>query len=92
MGFNKKTENTMINSGFYIVDASVKYLNAKNPLEERLIYSGDGNWTRNWGAAFNYSNPQHAVEQAKDLQKDSPVKVLHIQNNGNSIGYGEIQF
>lgn len=78
--------------GYYIMDKSVKYMNARNPLEEGLFYDGVSSWTRNLNAALAYSTAELAVEKARALQNEAPVKVLYIQINGNNIGVGEIQF
>jgi len=79
-------------AGYYIMDKSVKFMNARNPLEEGLFYDGTSNWSRNLNHAFVYNTVELAVEKARVLQKEAPVKVLHIQVNGNNIGVGEIQF
>lgn len=91
MGPYKTSKNTMIPTGFYIMDCSVKYMNARNPLEEGLIYSNEG-WTRDWNLSFRYDTASSAIEKARILQAEAPVKVLQIQTNGNNIGVGEIQF
>lgn len=82
----------MITAGFYIVDSSVKYLNARNPLEEGLVYNGNEGWTRDWSLGFCYNTVSDATEKARILRAEAPVKVLQIQANGNNIGVGEIQF
>ena len=79
-------------TGYYVMDKSVKYMNARNPLEEGLFYDGTSNWSRNLNYAFAYNSAESAVEKARVLQKEAPVKVLHIQVNGNNISVGEIQF
>lgn len=82
----------MIASGFYIIDNSVKYMNARNPLEEGLIYNGNEGWVRDWNLGYRYSSASEAIEKARVLRVEAPVKVLQIQTNGNNIGVGEIQF
>lgn len=82
----------MIPSGFYIMDSSVKYMNARNPLEEGLIYNGSEGWVRDWNLSFCYKTASDAIEKARILRAEAPVKVLQIQANGNNIGVGEIQF
>ena len=82
----------MIPSGFYIVDSSAKYINARNPLVEGLVYNGNDGWTRNWGSSHCYKTASEAIEKARILRAEAPVKVLQIQTNGNNIGVGEIQF
>lgn len=77
---------------YIIADASIKYMNAKNPLEESLLYDGTNGWTRNLNTAFKYSAADLAIEHARVLQKDAPVKVLLVQTDGNRIGVGEIKF
>ncbi len=42
---------------YIIADASSKYMNAKNPLEESLLYDGAGGWSRNLNIAFKYLPP-----------------------------------
>jgi hypothetical protein len=79
-------------TGYYILDKSVKYMNARNPLEEGLFYDGTGNWFRNCNHAHVYNTPEAAIEKARILQKEAPVKILYIQVNGNNVGVGEIQF
>jgi len=77
---------------YIIVDASLKYMNAKNPLEEGLLYGEANRWTRNLNLAFKYSTVELAVEQARVLQKDAPVKVLMLQIEGNRINVAEVKF
>lgn len=77
---------------FIIVDASIKYMNAKNPLDERLLYCGADNWSRNLNLATRYATPDLAIAQARILRQEAPVKVFAIQINGNNINIGELQF
>jgi hypothetical protein len=82
----------MITAGFYIVDDTIKYMQARNILEERLIFNGTDGWSRDWKAAFRYETAELAIERARALQTEAPVKILQIQPNGNNIGVGEIRF
>lgn len=77
---------------YIIADASIKYMNAKNPLEESLLYDGTNGWSRNLNNAFKYATADLAIERARVLQKEAPVKVLLVQTDGNRIGVGEIKF
>lgn len=77
---------------YIIADASLKYMNAKNPLEESLLYDGTSGWSRNLNIAFKYSTAELAIEQARILQKEAPVKVLLLQTEGNRIGIAEVKF
>ena len=78
---------------FIIMDASIKYMAAKNPLEEGLLYVAEGEWSRDINKAAKYTESNAAVEVAKKLQADAPVKVLVLQLNGNQImGMGEVKF
>ena len=76
---------------YIIVDASVKYMEARNPLEEGLLYDGTG-WVRKFENAFRYETASLAIERAKELQKDAPIKVYMLQINGQQIGLAEIKF
>ena len=77
---------------FIIMDASVKYMDAKNPLEEGLLYDGEDNWLRKLDKAFKYETAAQAVEKAIILQKDNPVKVFMLQIDGPNIGVAEVKF
>lgn len=82
----------MITPGFYIIDSSVKRMNARNVLEESLWYSGNEQWSGSYSFAWIYQKVEDAVAEAKKLREQCPVKVLQLQINGNNIGVGEIQF
>lgn len=82
----------MISSGFYIVDSSVKRMNAQNVLQESLWYAGNGQWASLHSSASAFEKVEDAITEAKKLHVECPVKVLQIQANGNNIGIGEIQF
>ena len=77
---------------YVIADASIKYMGAKNPLEECLFYGGDSFWSRDLNKAKKYTQSNDAIEEARKLNTDLPVKVLLIQNEGHRIGVGEIKF
>jgi hypothetical protein len=79
---------------YVIMDASVKYMKARNPLEEGLFYSNDNTWSRNLDRAIKYSNSNSAVEVAKSLREKEglAMRVLLIQRNGNNIGVGDVTF
>lgn len=79
-------------SGFYIMDASVKRMNAQNVLGEGLWYSGNDQWSSLYSSAYVYEKVEDAVTEAKKLNAECPVKVLQLQVNGNNIGVGEVQF
>lgn len=77
---------------FIIADASVKYMNARNPLEESLLYTA-GSWTRDVNKATKYTDSNSAVTVAKTLYSEAPVKVLVLQLNGNQIvGIGDVKY
>ena len=77
---------------YVIADASIKYMNARNPLEESILYVDDNTWVRSLEKAKKFADASSAVEVARKLNTDLPVKVLLIQNEGNRIGVGEIKF
>ena len=77
---------------YIIMDTSVKYLNARNPLEEGLLYVGEKDWSRKLENAHKFTDSASAVDAAKKLHAELPVKVLVIQTEGNQIGVGEVKF
>lgn len=76
---------------FIIMDASVKYMGARNILEEGLMYTGTS-WIRGVNKAFRYDSATSAIDQAKELQKEAAVRVFMIQVNGNLVGFAEVNF
>lgn len=77
---------------FIIADASVKYEKARNPLEESLLYAGENNWTRKLDQAQKFNEANAAIEIAKKLKEEAPVKVLLLQTEGNRVGIGVVNF
>jgi len=82
-----------MNSEFVVMDASIKYMNARNPIEEGLFYS-DGTWMRDINKATKYTDSNSAVEIARKFiaEENLPKRVLLIQRNGNNIGVGDVKF
>jgi hypothetical protein len=80
-----------VKTEYIILDASVKYIGARNPLEEGLLYNGTS-WSRKFANCLRYENITLAIEQARELQKEAPVKVFMLQVNGQQIGLAEIKF
>jgi len=79
---------------YIVVDASIKYMNARNPLEEGLFYCNESHWSRKLDLAIKYSDANSAIQIAKKITEEEklPKKVLIIERNGNNIGVGEIKF
>jgi hypothetical protein len=77
---------------FIIADASIKYMNARNPLEESLFYAGTVNWTRKLEEAIKYESTSHAIKEAIVLRQDAPVKIFMLQTDGARVGFAEIKF
>ena len=77
---------------YIIADATVKYMAVRNPLEESLFYGDDNQWVKNYNKAKKYTDSNAAIEQARLLNAELPVKVLLVQNEGHRIGVGEIKF
>lgn len=76
---------------FIIMDASIKYMNAQNPLDEGLMYTGEG-WARGLNRAFKYEAASFAIEKAKTLKEEAPVRVFMLQINGPNINFAEVKF
>ena len=77
---------------YVIVDASVKRMGAKNTLEESLYYVDTNNFVIDFKKAKAFPDTNSAIEKARELNQELPVKVLLIQNEGNRVGIGEIKF
>jgi hypothetical protein len=78
---------------YVIADATVKFMNVSNQLFESLYYAGEGNrWIKDFNKALKYSDSNSAIEVARKLHTECPVKVLLLQIEGNKIGVGEIKF
>ena len=73
------------------MDASIKYMNARNPLEEGLLYDGT-NWVRGLDKAYKFDNASLTIQKAQELQKEAPVRVFMLQINGNNISFAEVKF
>lgn len=76
---------------YIIVDNTVTLLKARNPLEERYIY-GDNTWVKGLDKAQKFADSNSAIEVARKLNEELPVKVLLLQTEGNRIGVGEVNF
>lgn len=76
---------------YIIQDASVKYMSARNPLEEGLFYA-ESTWVKDFNKAKKYPDSSAAVTVARDLNKELPVKVLLLQTEDNRVGVGVVNF
>jgi len=83
-----------MNPEFVILDSSIKYMNAKNVLEEGLFYCSDNTWSRDFNKAIKYTDSNSAVEVAKKLRDEESLskRVLLVQRNGNNINVGDVTF
>lgn len=77
---------------YIIVDASVKYMNAQNAIEEGLLYTTETKWCRKLNLATKFTDTDSAIKVAKELNQELPVKILMLQTEGNRIGVGEVKF
>lgn len=77
---------------YIIVDASVKYMNAQNAIEEGLLYTAETKWCRKLNLATKFTDTDSAIKVAKELNQELPVKILMLQTEGNKIGVGEVKF
>lgn len=77
---------------YVIVDATAKYMNARNPLEESLFYNEELQWVKDFNKSKKFTDSNSAIEQARKLNAELPVRVLLVQNEGHRIGVGEIKF
>lgn len=76
---------------FIIADASIKYMNARNQLEESLFYNGTGGWTRKLEEAYKYESIPLAMEKVTTLQQEAPVRIFMLQIDGNRVGFAEVK-
>ena len=76
---------------YIIVDNTVILLNAKNPLEERYFFN-DNKWVKGFKNAEKFAVSQSAIDIARKLNIELPVKVLMLQIENNRIGVGEVNF
>jgi hypothetical protein len=77
---------------YIIIDASVKYMNARNVIEEGLLYTVETKWCRKLNLATKFADTDSAIKVARELNQELPVKVLMLQTEGNKIGVGEVKF
>lgn len=83
---------------YIIQDASIKYTGSRNPIEEGLLYSAETaelsaiKWARKLVNAVKFTDQNKAIEIAKQLQIELPVKILVLNTEGNRIGVGEVKF
>lgn len=70
-------------------------MNARNPLEEGLLYDGT-NWVRGLDKAYKYETPERAIEDVKKLRSTDTTafkyKIFVLQTNGPQINFGEVTF
>jgi hypothetical protein len=83
-----------MNPEFVILDSSIKYMNAKNVLEEGLFYCPENTWSRDFNKAVKYADSNSAIDVAKNLRNEEglPKRVLVTQKNGNNINVGDVFF
>jgi carotenoid cleavage dioxygenase-like enzyme len=81
-----------MNQYFIILDNSIKFDKARDPIDERLVYAGDDTWLRGLNKAHKYTDVNTAITEAKRLRQDNPVKVCVLQQNGPHINVGEVNF
>jgi len=77
---------------YIIRDASIKYMETKNPLDESIFYHAELQWVKGFKNATTFTEVASAVTVARELQKELPVKLLQIQTEDNKIGVGEVTF
>lgn len=78
-----------MNAFWIIQDKSIKFINARNVLEEGCIYAGDNNWTKLLDNAKKYEDTDTLEKDANELYKDCPVRLFRIQIDGPRINYAE---
>lgn len=74
---------------FIIQDTSIKYDKPNSIIEEGLLYTGD-TWCTKMQNAKKYTDVTNAINDAKILQKELPVRVLSLERVGNRVGVGII--
>lgn len=76
---------------YVIQDASIKFVDSGNILQESLLYSEKG-WVKSLEKATKYPDSTSAINIAKKLQKELPVRVLLLQNEGYRITVKIVNF
>lgn len=77
--------------GYIIMDASIKYMDARNVLEEGLIYN-ESSWVRKVDNAQFFQTIEQVMEKARELNKELPVRVFKLDINGRQVNLTEIKF
>jgi hypothetical protein len=77
---------------FIIADNSIKYANGTNPVNERMLYGGEGQWSRNMGLVKKYPDAESAIIDAKILQLENPVKIFMLETLPNGFNLVEVPF
>ena len=67
-------------------------MDAQNPLQEGLLYMGEGMWSRKLDLAMKFDSVSAVTTEARNLSANAPVKVFLIQNEGNRIGIADVPF
>jgi hypothetical protein len=84
-----------------IMDASVAKLNARNPLEAGIFFSGFTDDKDVWGtykkdSAKKYANLSEAINDARKLRvlypDQFPPKVFELTINGNAMNLNDIKY
>ena len=76
---------------FIIVDDTIKYVNAQNPLDERLLYVDTDIWSRDFELAHKFTSAKSAIDIAKELHAILPVKIFAIESVPNGFNLSEVK-
>lgn len=77
---------------YIILDNTIKYNNAQNIIDERMLYRGEELWGRGLDKAHKYKDPESAIAAAKVLREVLPVKVFMLEPIPNGINFAEVNF
>ena len=77
---------------YIILDNTIKYNNAQNIIDERMLYCGDDLWSRQLDKAHKYKDPESAIAAAKVMKETLPVKVFMIEPVPNGLNFSEVVF
>lgn len=77
---------------YIILDNTIKYNNAQNIIDERMLYREEELWGRGLDKAHKYKDVESAIAVAKVLREVLPVRIFMIEPIPNGINFAEVNF